>query len=405
MQRGIEAVDYISDGAAKDRVDLDLQLALGPCLIATQGPASSVAVATFARARKLCEQLGDPPEYLQVMHWHSVVLAVRGELPQAREGSATLLALAAARGDRPALLTAFRAVGLMNPLTGRIVEAREMTERTVKEFSARNDVERAAARAAGQDAGAAGLAVMSWALWLLGYPDQAVERMVAALQRADAVKHPHTQAYVSYYASVLYALRGEAAVAHSHAERCLLLSEEHGFRQWQGLARVMGGVSATASSETVDQVMSRWDECRGLGYQMSITATDVLLNDELLIQHEFDTASEVIEQGFLKCSVNSERCFEAEPYRLKALEVHLSNKSDAGVDRQALLNRALTIAKSQNARSLELRVARDLACLWRDQGNRTDARDLLARIYDWFTEGFDTLDLKESTALLEQLKA
>jgi len=158
-----------------------------------------------------------------------------------------LLALARARGDRLALLTAFRAVGLRNLLTGRIVEAREMTEQTVKEFSASSDGERAAARAAGQDAGAAGLAVMSWALWLLGHPDQAVDRMVAGLQRADAVKHPHTQAYVSYYASVLYALWREVAAAHSHAERCLLLSEEHGFRQWQGLARVMRGISAAGS--------------------------------------------------------------------------------------------------------------------------------------------------------------
>jgi len=195
------------------------------------------------------------------------------------------------------LLTAFRAVGLMNLLTGRIVEAREMTEQTVKEFSASSDGERAAARAAGQDAGAAGLAVMSWALWLLGHPDQAVDRMVAGLQRADAVKHPHTQAYVSYYASVLYALWREVAAAHSHAERCLLLSEEHGFRQWQGLARVMRGISAAMlkpSSEMVDQVMSGWDECRGLGYQMSITAAYVLLCEGLLLRRQFDTASEVM---------------------------------------------------------------------------------------------------------------
>ena len=124
---------------------------------------------------------------------------------------------------------------------------------------------------------------MSWSLWLLGYPDQAVERMVAALQRA---------------------------------------------------------------------------------------------------------ASKAIKQGLSKCSVHSERCFEAELHRLKALEMHLSNKLDATVDRQALLNRALAIAKSQNARSLELRAA----------------RDLLAPIYEWFTEGFETPDLKEAKALLEQLK-
>src|SRR5262249_9686968 len=117
LRRGIEMVDRLPNDPAKDRVDLHLQLALGPCLIATQ-PASSAAVATFDRARKLCERLGDPPELLLVMHWLMVALALRGELPEAREASAILLGLAEARNNRPALLNAFRAVSLMNLLTG-----------------------------------------------------------------------------------------------------------------------------------------------------------------------------------------------------------------------------------------------------------------------------------------------
>jgi hypothetical protein len=100
-----------------------------------------------------------------------------------------------------------------------------MGRTNIKEFDASSEAERGAARAAGQDAGAAGFAVMSWALWVLGHVDQATARMSAALQRAEAVKEPHTQAYVSYYASVLYALRGEPAVAYQHADRCLTLSE------------------------------------------------------------------------------------------------------------------------------------------------------------------------------------
>jgi hypothetical protein len=130
------------------------------------------------------------------MHWLSIALAVRGELPQAREAFVSLLGLAEARGDRPAALNAMRSIGLSYLLMGQIAEAYEWTERNVQELAASSEADRMAARAAGQDADAAGLAVMSWALWLLGYPAKAVARMGAALERADAIKDPHTQAYI-----------------------------------------------------------------------------------------------------------------------------------------------------------------------------------------------------------------
>ena len=405
LRRGIETVDRLPGGPMKDRVDLDLQLALGPCVIVTQGPASSTAATTFARARQLCERLGDPPEYLHVMHWLMVALAVRGELPQAHEASATLLGLAEARGDRPAIINATRAVGAINLMTGRVTEACELAERTVKEFDASNEAEQMAARSAGQDAGAAGLAVMSWALWFLGHVDKAIAQMDAAFQRAEAVKDPHTQSYVCYYASVLYALRREPAAAHRHAERCLILSEEHDFRQWRGLSRAVRGICTAMldPSSTIDQVIIGLDEYRGAGYQFGITALFILLCEALLLRRQFDTVTEVIEEGFSKCSLNTERLFEAELYRLKARVLLLGKESNASIHLQSLLDKALTVARSQSARSLELRAARDLADFWRDQGRLNEARDLLGPVYAWFTEGLGTPDLKEAKALLEEL--
>ena len=181
LRRGIEAVERLPGGRMRDRVDLDLQLALGPCVIATQGPASSMAAATFARARQVCERLGDPPEYLHVMHWLMVALAVRGELPPGREAAITLVGLAEARGDRPALINAIRAAGLISLLMGRVLEAYEWAERNMKEFGSSSEAERAAARAAGQDAGAAGLAVMSWALWILAISTKPSRKWVLPL--------------------------------------------------------------------------------------------------------------------------------------------------------------------------------------------------------------------------------
>ena len=230
LQRGIETAGRLPDNLGRDRLELDLQFTLGPCLIATQGPASSTAIATFARGRDLCARLGNPPEYLQVMFWLATGSVIRGELPQAREVTTTLLGLAEARNDRPMLINAIRGLGMIQLFMGNVVDARGLTERAVETFAASNEAEKLAARAAGQDAGASALALMSWALWVLGQADTAAARMAAALERANAVKHPHTQAYVCYYASILHALRGESAIARQYAERCLTLSEEHVFR-------------------------------------------------------------------------------------------------------------------------------------------------------------------------------
>ena len=408
LRRGIEVLDRLPESPTKDRTDLDLQLALGPCIIATQGAASDMAAAIFARARQICERLGDdPPEYLHVMNWLHIALAVRGELPQAREAAGKLIDLAQARGDRPALLNNMRAAGLSSLLMGRIVEACDWLERNVKEFGDSSEAERAAARAAGQDAGAAGLAVLSWALWVRGDVDKSVARIGAALRRADALKDDrHTQAYVSNYASVLYALRGDPAAAYQHAERCFALSEKHGFRQWRNPSRAIGAACAAMldPSQGIDRAGIELDQYPA-SYHLGITVILALLCEALLLRRQVDAVLEIIEQALRKCDVNTERVFAAELYRLKSRALLLGSEPNARSQAQSLLEDALGIARSQSAHSLELRAARDLAILCRDQGKPQQARELLAPVYGWFTEGFDTLDLKEAKALLDELHA
>ena len=361
-------------------------------------------MATFARARELCERLGEPPEYLQVMFWLATVSVVRGELPQALEAVAALLSAAEARGDRPALINAIRGRAMILLFMGRIVEAREAIERAVEVFSASQEADRMAARAAGQDAGVAMLALMSWVLWVLGHVDGAVTRMAAALERADAVQHAHTHAYAWYYASVLHALRGEPAIAQAYAERCLAISEQHGFRQWLGLSRAIRGICAAAldaSGSRLDEVKAALDEYQRAGYQLGITAQFVLLCPALLLRNEPEAALEVIDHGLSIVSHNSERFLEAELYRLKARALLMRGAPDA--EAESLLDQALRTARSQQARSLELRAATDLARLWINQGKRAEARDVLESIYGRFSEGFDTQDLKEAKAVLAQL--
>jgi class 3 adenylate cyclase/tetratricopeptide (TPR) repeat protein len=404
LERGIEASVHLAEGARKDRLELDFQVALGPCLIATQGPASNKAVATFARARELCERLGDPPEQLQIMFWLTTASVMRGELPVAQETIAALLHLAEARGDRPALLNATRGQAMIRLFMGRLTDAREAIERAVAEFDASSESERLAARTAGQDAGVADLALMSWVLWLLGHGDAAISRMDVAIQRADAIDHPHSQAYACYYASVLHALRGEMSRAQRYAERCRDLSEEHGFRQWHGLAQAVRGICVTipdSSSRAVEEIRAAMNEYRGAGYQLGITALYVLLCPALLLGQDYEAALALIEQGLTTTSRNSERIFEAELYRLKARALILRGSPDVGTE---FLQKALATARSQHAKALELRAATDLAALWVDQGRREEALNLLAPVYGWFNEGFETQDLKQAKSLLDQLR-
>jgi predicted ATPase/class 3 adenylate cyclase len=407
LRKGIEILARLADGTRKDRRELDFQFALGPCLIATEGPASPHAVANFARARELCQRLGDPPEQLQIMFWLTTASVIRGELPVAEEMISALLDLAEARGDRPTLLNAMRGQGMIRLFMGHLTGAHEVIERAFEAFESSSEQDRLAARAAGQDAGVADLALMSWALWLLGRADAALARLDAAIQRADAISHPHSQAYGCYYASILHALRGEHLTAHRYAERCLALSEEHGFRQWRGLARAVRGISATfldPSSAALEEIQTAMNEYRGAGYQLGITALYVLLSPALLSSRQCEATLELIEQGLATTSRNSERIFEAELYRLKARVLLVRGAPEAGAEAQSLLDRALTIARSQYAKALELRVAIDLAARWIDQGRREEAHNLLAPIYAWFTEGLETQDLRQAKALLDQVQ-
>jgi predicted ATPase/class 3 adenylate cyclase len=407
LERGIEALGHLPDGRRKDRLELNFQFALGTCLIATQGPASNKAMATFSRARELCERLGGPPEQLQVMFWLTTASVIRGELPLAQEMIAALLQLTEARGDRPTLLNVMRGQAMIRLFMGHASAARELLERAVEAFNASSEEERLAARAAGQDAGVADLALMSWSLWLLGHADTAITRLVAAIQRADAIDHPHSQAYACYYASVLHALRGEFLTAQGYAERCLTLSEEHGFRQWRGLAHAIRGICVSLldpSSGALEEIRAALDEYCSAGYQLGITALYVLLCPALLSSHKYEAALEMIEQGLATVNRNSERIFEAELYRLKARALLVHGAPEARIEAQSLLDQALTTARSQRAKALELRATKDLAALWIDQGRRQEALDFLAPIYAWFTEGFDTQDLKVAKALLDQLR-
>jgi predicted ATPase len=300
-----------------------------------------------------------------------------------------------------------RGQAMIRLFMGHPTSALEALERAIEAFNTSGEEDRLAARAAGQDAAVADLALMSWALWLLGRVDTAIAQLNTAIRRADAIDHPHSQAYACYYAAVLHALRGEMSEAQDYAERCLTLSDEHGFRQWRGLAHAIRGICVTLldpSSSAIEEVRGALDEYRGAGYQLGITALYVLLCQALLSSHKYEAALDLIEQGFVTAGRNSEQIFEAELYRLKARVLLARGGSDVRSAAQALLEQALATARGQQARTLELRAASDLAALWNDQGRRKEALDLLAPVYAGFTEGCTTPDVTQARELLDRVR-
>ena len=404
LQRGLATFPRVPNSPEKIRQELDFRLALGPCLIATQGPASAAAVETFVRSRDLCEQLGDPPEYLQVMFWLTTASVMRGELPLARETISVLLDRAHKRDDKPALLNATRGKAMILLFMGQLPEASTVIEHALEAFNASSEEVRLAARAAGQDAGVADMALMSWCLWLLGSVDTAVSRVSEAITRAETIGHSHSLAYACYYASVLHALRGEPSIALAHAERCLALSEEHGFRQWRGLSRAVRGISMAKldpDSKVTEEVVPALEEYKTSGYQLGITALYVLLADSYLSRSKTEHASEIIEKGLATAQDNSERLFESELLRLKARAAFGKGTVDAMEASTSLLKSALAIANKQRAISLALRLATDLAALETTRGELQTGRETLAPIYARFTEGHNTSDLKRAKSLLD----
>ena len=401
LRRGTEAVAALPEEAARNQLELDLLMALAPCLIATQGPASLESLETFARARHLCELIGEAPEYPKVMFWAATAEVVRGDLQRALIVTEAVLDDALARNDLPALLNATRGQAMIHLFTGRIADADKAMQRALKTFTAASESDRLAARSAGQDAGAACLAQMSWVLWLMGCSDSAVDRARLALERAKATAHPHTEAYACYYASVLHSLRGEPALADRFATRCLTLCEEHGFRQWLALSRAVRGINASMvqpSSAALEDVASALEEYCGSGYRLGITVLYAMQCRALLLVERHGAALETISKGLAMADQNGERFFEAELLRLKAKAVQATGESRE--DARSWLERALAVARAQGSRMLELRAARDRAALDIADGRREDAMALLAPLVASFTEGEGTEDLQSARALV-----
>jgi predicted ATPase len=255
----------------------------------------------------------------------------------------------------------------------------------------------------GDDPGVTCLCYAAWALWFLGYPDQALNKSQEALTLAQELSHPYSLAHALSLAAISHQFRREGQATQMLVEDATALSLKHGFPFWLASGTVLLGWALTeqgnreAGIAEIREGLSAW---RRMGIEVGRTYFLALLAEAYQKVGQAAEGLAVIAEALSVVS-GIGRWWEAELYRLKG-ELLLA-QSVGGIEADECFRQAIEIARRQGAKSLELRAVMSLSRLWRAQGKHVEARQLLAEIYSWFTEGFDTADLKEARALLQML--
>jgi predicted ATPase len=400
--KGLEVLKSLPDTAERTQHELLLQTTLGPALIISKSFAAPEVEQAYTRARVLCQRLGDTPQLFPVVRGLASFYLSRAELRTARELGEQLLHLAQGSATPGLFLEAHRVLGEALFFLGELAPARQSLEHGVSLYDPQQH--RSHAFLYGEDPGVACLSYAALTLWSQGYPDQALTSVQETLTLAQ--EHPHRfslgRALVS--AAWLHQLRREGQLGQAWAEAAMTLSTEQGFPHWLVVGTVLRGWALAAQgqgAEGIAQMHQAAAARRGAGAKLVLPYWLAMLAEAYGGMRQAAEGLVLVAEALAVVNTTGERHWEAELYRLKG-EL-LLHAADHEAEAEACFQQALAIARRQQAKSWELRTAMSLAGLWQRQGKRTEARELLAPIYGWFTEGFDTVDLQEAKALLEDL--
>jgi len=409
LTKGLELLAALPDAPERGRQELALRTTQGPALIATKGNAAPEVEHTYARALELCRREGDTPQLFPVLFGLWLFYLGRAELLTTRDIGEQLLTLAQRVQDPALLLEAHRALGASSFLLGEVTFARTHVEQGISLYDPRRH--RAHAFLYGQDPGVVCLTYTAHTLWLQGYPDQALKRSQEALTLARELSHPHSLAYaLTFCAAWLHQFRREAQAVQERAEESVALCTEQRFPLWLAWGTILRGWVLTERGqreEGIAQMLHGLATSRTMGAELWRPHWLALLAEVYGKGGQAEEGLSVLAEALAAIEKNGERYYEAELYRLKGtltLQPQVSSpKSQVEKEAEACFHKAIEVARRQQAKSLELRAAMSLARLWQQRGKKAEARQLLAEVYNWFTEGFDTKDLQEAKALVEEL--
>jgi predicted ATPase len=404
LRQGIELLTTLPETPARVQSELTLQTTLGPALMATRGYAAPEVAATYHRARELCQQAGDTSELFPVLWGLRLLYLGRAEHEAAREMAEQCLSLARRLDDPALLLKAHQALGVSWFYLGQLSQAHAHLEQGMR-FYDPHQHHALAFRYGNVDPGVVCLAAAGWTLWLLGYPEQALARANEALTLAQHLEHPSTLVRGLYYTTFLHQLRREWQVVSERAATALTVATAQQNALALTLGPVMRGWALAMQgqgAEGLTQLRQGLDAYRATGTAFQRPYFLSMLAEVHRSLGQPEAGLTALSEALTLVETTGERYYEAELHRLKG-ELLLPQAAPEVSHAEACFQRALDVARRQEAKALELRAATSLARMWQQQGKRAEAHALLAPVYGWFTEGFDTADLQEAKALLDAL--
>jgi class 3 adenylate cyclase/predicted ATPase len=381
--------------------ELSLRLALAGALTAAEGWASPQAAEAYARARELCREAPAGAQAAMALNGAHSVLHNHAEIRGAHQLAEEFAALSEGRNDRDTKLITHKCLGLSLLFRGEFSRALHHLQHALSFY---DQTEHRPPKLTPHDQRVACESFVGWTLLLLGQAEQALAQSRRALAWARELSHPYSLAFALHVNCVFHQIGGDGATLEERSEELVALATQHGFPHLVGTGTSFRGWATLAMGGSIEEAISRmrWGLAtkRATGAEIKVPYYLGLLAEAHRRANRTAEAISLLHEALEVVERTDERWYEAELYRLMAQA--LITKSDRqGAERW--LRRALRTAQIQRARLWEVRAATSLACLWRDQGKRTEARDLLAPIYGSFTEGFDTRDLKEAAALLAEL--
>ncbi|MFD1558245.1 adenylate/guanylate cyclase domain-containing protein [Paraburkholderia silviterrae] len=402
----LELLERLPGGPERARQELAMQLALGPILMAARGPASPQVKAAYTRAMTLCEQVGEASQLIPVQLGLRVNHTLRAEHAIAHKLAERALHLAQSAQDPGLLAEAHSAVGTSAFFQGDLVTARAHLERVLDLYDP--DQHREHAFVYGLDPGIFGLSVSAWILWFLGYADQASKRSQEAFALAQRMSHPSSLALTLITTANLHQFRREAQQTQACAEAAITLSAEQGFPFWLAYGTILQGWALAEQGDIepgIAIINKGLAAYQATGAEISRSHFLTLLAAAYGHAGQTQSGLSALTEALAAINKTGERFYEAEVYRLKGELMLHSARSEPSCLREAeaCFQNALSVASRQGAKALELRATLSLARLWQTQGKSQAALQRIATIYGAFREGFDSPDLREAKALVENV--
>ncbi|KPK25179.1 MAG: hypothetical protein AMK69_14950 [Nitrospira bacterium SG8_3] len=402
LTQGLELLKSLPETHERAKQELDFQIALGVPLIAIKGNGAQEVETTYARARDLCEQIADDSQLFQVLVGLRRVFFARGELLRAHELGEHLHRLSRGMENSAHLSRALMLLAETLYCLGKFARVREQCQQVIRLC----DTERrqSQVRLYGTDALCACRIIEACALWYLGYPDQAVKKSNDGLARAQELSHPFNLAHSISFNATVHQLRRDVQAVLEKAEALIQFATEQRFPLWKAWGMLLQGwalVEQGNRNEGIAQLRQALEDYSSMELLFFPTYSFALLAEAYGKMGHVKDGLIVLGEALEKAHKGGERLHEAELYRIKGELLLIRGGAESKCE--ACFHQAIGVARDQNAKALELRAAMSLSRLYQKQGRKEDARTLLEDIYGWFTEGFETADLKEARALFEEL--